>query len=288
MSEPPTLVSSEQSPTVFRLPKLDGAHLTLGLATLYVLGFIVANVHLGKYELLRLELLRARYVSAALLFVACSAIPFGLGVFLSNAAHDAVVPRGRNRTRAEISAFFSRLRPIQLAVTILFVYPVYLLLMWQMSVGFAAVRLPATEYFAFCAVITWFATDFYVDTVPSAQSPVWGGARLIMHACQSCLFVIGLPAVFSGSVYEVIRQEFAGGVAWVAQVTLSDSSSAIARDFAVDTVAIIDRDEETLSMLVCRKRDKQIERAILPVNGIADIRLRGQIAAADFSCRRGP
>ena len=49
--------------------RLGAAHITLALGLLYAVGFVVANAHFGRYELPRIELLRARYLAASALFL---------------------------------------------------------------------------------------------------------------------------------------------------------------------------------------------------------------------------
>src|SRR4051812_3250377 len=62
---------------------LDAAHVTVASALLYVIGFVTSNAYFGRYELLRSELLRARYLSAAVLFVFCAAFPVGIGMSIA-------------------------------------------------------------------------------------------------------------------------------------------------------------------------------------------------------------
>ena len=65
--------------------RFDATQVTVALGLLYALGFVVANAHFGRYELPRIELLKARYLAAAVLFLFCSAIPLAAGAFLSRA-----------------------------------------------------------------------------------------------------------------------------------------------------------------------------------------------------------
>lgn len=271
-----------------RLPEVSAAQLTLGLTVLYALGFIVANVHLGRFELLRLELVRARYVSAALLFLTCSAIPLGLGAFLSPTARAAGLRDPSVLARVAQPSYFDRFPRWAVAVTIVLTsFGIYFSLIVRIAVEFREAAEQAPMYFASAAVMGWFISEALFMVAAQPRGRGWSVGRGLALSMAVCFFVLSLPAVFSESLYPVIRQEFAGGAAWLAQVTWSDSTAAVARDFSLDTVAIVERDNETLSMVACRRKG-QAQRVVVPVGAVADVRLIAQVVVGRFTCPGSP
>ena len=82
----------------------DGAQVvTVTLAALYVIGFIVANAYLARYEIVRFDLVRGRYVSAGLLcvFVAVIAASIGWPIGVEYRSGDG---RGKSKKARQITA----------------------------------------------------------------------------------------------------------------------------------------------------------------------------------------
>ena len=52
---------------------------TFVAGTLYIPGFVIANVYYASYEIVRFEFFRGRYVAAALLFVVAAMFPGWMG-----------------------------------------------------------------------------------------------------------------------------------------------------------------------------------------------------------------
>lgn len=85
-TEKRSVVQTPTAPAIW--PKVSGASIAAISALLYVIGFVVANVHFARYELLRLELLQPRYLAAGLLFLLVCGSPLMIGVMFAISSED--------------------------------------------------------------------------------------------------------------------------------------------------------------------------------------------------------
>jgi hypothetical protein len=234
------------------IPKIDAAHLTIGLGVLYLFGFIVANVHFGKYELPRIELLRARYVAAALLFILCSAIPFAVGAFLSRALRTHALGAGglrRDLKLGETEAWAIGAGGV--LVWLLIAVVMYALVLSQLTLRLFAAPGTSALYFVLVTMATWQTSDLLLGGEASDEAHLWPSIRMANHVLYAAFLVIIIPAAFSIFLYGSITPELGGGALWKAQLTWRTTADSAARAKASGVVAIVDVDERTLSLLAC-------------------------------------
>lgn len=160
--------------------RLDATHITLGLGILYLFGFIVANVHFGRYGLPRIELLRARYLAAALLFILCSAIPFANGAFLSRvlrtrAPGDGPIEKEPKLGESEAwamgaASFFGSL---------LGAVGFELLIISRLAVSPLPVLGVGALYFMMATMVSWQICDTLMGGESSVSGQAWPSANAI-------------------------------------------------------------------------------------------------------------
>jgi hypothetical protein len=272
--------------------KLDGAHVTIGLGVLYVFGFIVANVHFGKYELPRIELFRARYIAAALLFILCSAIPFAAGAFLSRvlrtrAPGDGLRERGLKLKETEAWAmgagpFFSWL---------LIAVGLDVLLVSRLTVSLVAALGLGALYFVMTMMVAWQLCDSLLGGESSDDAQAWPSVRMPQRVVYLCLWIILLPAGFSIFLYGSIKPELGGGALWKARLTWRATVDSSARASASGVVAIVDRDENTVNLIACSQSGPPA-RISVPTADVSSIQLGELVSPLSFldnyvrHCRR--
>jgi hypothetical protein len=234
------------------IPKVDGAHLTIGLGVLYLVGFIVANVHFGKYELPRIELLRARYLAAALLFILCSAIPFAVGTFLSRSLRTRAPGHGGRSLDLKIGETEAwAIGAGMIFMWLLIAIVMYVVVLSQLTLRLFAAPVTSGLYFVLVTMATWQTSDLLLGGEASGDAYLWPSIRISNRVLYASFLVIIIPAAFSIFLYGSIKPELGGGALWKAQLTWRATADSSARANASGVVAIVDVDEHTLSLLAC-------------------------------------
>jgi hypothetical protein len=274
-----------------RWPKLDAVHVSIGVGLLYVFGFIVANVHFGKYELPRVELLRARYLAAALLFVLCSAIPFATGAFLSRALRTARSGDGPRRRDLKLGETEAWAMGPAFVTALLLAIGIQALLISEVSLSSFAAPGQNALYFIAVTTFAWQLGDSILGGDASDDAQLWPSIRIQKRVINACLWVILVPAIFSVFVYGSIRPELGGGAVWKAQLSWRATVDSTVRSDASGIVAIVDRDDRTVSVLACAPKGPPVP-TLIPLEDVASIRLGELVSASSFlgsfadNCRR--
>jgi hypothetical protein len=271
-------------------PNLDAAHLTHAFAGLYVIGFIVSNVHFAQYQLLRFELLRSRYLAAGLLFFVLSAVPAGFEIFLSVALRstaDSTVgfsTPGRILRETEVWAMGCG-HAVAFSALGLMLYSV---LAVQISLPSRS-WLALAAYFAMTGLISWYLGDFFFATaaVPAGHSQVWPSTRLAQSIWAPVVWLVALPAAFGKLVYDTVRPEFGGGAVWVARVAWRETAPPAVRGLAPGIVAVVDRNDATLTLLACNPptgRERTPPRVVtVAASEVVGLELVGVVALPAFA-----
>jgi hypothetical protein len=272
------------------IPKLDTVHLSVALGVLYVFGFIVANVHFGRYELPRIELLRARYLAASLLFVLCSTIPFGVGAFLSRSLRTEAsgegglqfgLKLGQTEAWAIGRGFFG---------TILIALGMHELLVSILIIRYDSALFKGVLYFIQVVFVTWFMFDAFTGGEASEEAHLWPSVRIVRRVLF-CLFAIVIPATFSLFLYGSIKPELGGGAMWKGRLSFTNSADSSIRAISSRVVTIVGQDEQTISLLACQPSGPPI-RISVPASDVSRIQLGARVEASTFlqnyarECRR--
>jgi hypothetical protein len=223
---------------------LDAVHLTAGVAFLYVLGFVISNSHLGRFDLISPLPLQIRYVSAALLYIAFFTVPFALGFILSRG--------GFPELELDVSPITLPVVGWNLAVLLMSVVPPYLIF-W--SPGVAVVRFERISSLILAELslgMLFFGIRLGRDTVSvslterdlniqTASRYLLGGLFLVLFCFHATLF--------GRDVYPRISPAYGGGALWRATVLRWDSTT---EEYDKTTeVILLDRSDERLSVVMC-------------------------------------
>ena len=229
--------------------------LALSAATLYCVGYVVANVHYARYELVRLELFRARYVGAALLFASLALIPGYVGWRAG----------GWFRFEDIREKWFQKVPRFGPAVPSKLMRQVLALRMMVLGAGVVAVLMwVILRYTAVGDVpFGWLAGWVFVVQWPFATAgSLWTKIRFSNVPARShftavragfvFFCVIGTAAMFGRGIYPYISPAFGGGLGevariyWKAGTVPNDLEAALSRP-----VALLDRDDLIVDVVAC-------------------------------------
>jgi hypothetical protein len=263
--------------------RLDAAHITVGLGLLYALGFVVANAHFGRYELPRIELLRARYLAAAVLFLFCSAIPLATGAFLSRslrtrAPGDGPIERGLVLKETEAWAMGRE----SFWGWVLGALGFHLLLVTRFAVNATSAFGFVALYFVAAAMASWQVCDYLMGGAASESSQAWPSVIKPQRLILVSVWGILLTSLFTAFVYPVIIPELGGGAVWKAQLSWRVDSDSTARSAASGIVAIVDRDETSVAVLAC-SRSGAPDVLSIATEDVRSIRLGERVPLSSFT-----
>jgi len=225
---------------------------TFAAATLYVLGFVIANVYYASYEIVRLEFFRARYVAAALLFVFTALFPGWMG-WQIGAQFRRSEPKPR-RERRTIAAIQLLLMSLVTAAMIHFIL---------IAIGIGVTPFSGIFLFAFLVECTF-------ATVGSGAAKVArSSARLeVLHMSAGRPMIVGLAMVIAGGlfgrwIYPHVSPAYGGGAANLARIDVVPGTLSTQLQSELDRpVVVIDRDEQIVDLVACSDSISKITRPI--------------------------
>jgi hypothetical protein len=260
---------------------LNAVHVTVAVALLYSVGFTISNSHFARFELLRPEILRARYLAAAVLFMGSAALPSAVGVLLSSGL--------RRRPATKEDTLFANDTPaIRLGDSELWAigcipilglvgidFALYLGFLTRATVGGWGSVLPHIMFFAAATMATWYSADFALGGTHSGLAGFWPSTRPTMAALLVLMSGFVLPILFGQLIYGHVRPEYGGGAVWAAVMNSRDGTPFPAG--ASDTVVIIDRDERSVNVVACYRQAREKAPSRMPIavaaSEIAAVRL---------------
>jgi hypothetical protein len=235
-------------------PSLAGL-LALSAATLYCVGYVVANVHHERYELVRPELFRARYLGAALLFASLALIPGYAGWWVGDWFRFQDI---REKWFEKLPRFGppvpSKFMRQSIALGLMVAAAgVLAAVMWGILrfTGIGNVPLEWVAGWAF--VVQWpFATSSSLWTkIRFSKVPAWSHVTAV-RAGFVFFCVIGMAGMFGRGIYPYISPAFGGGLGavvriyWKSGAVPADLEAALSRP-----VALLDRDEQLVDVVAC-------------------------------------
>ncbi len=264
--------TSEDVGLSFRMPSLAEA-LAIGVTVLYVLGFVVANAYYARFELVRFDLLRGRYVAAALLLAFCSVFPIATGWLVGWHYRDSE-PKPKRERQLTAALVLTVVTAVSALLVRGLLFSVSLHGLSWLGLGvftWASATLGATIGSAAC--------KFQRSDVParSLRSRGISPGRLM-----SALFVlVAMANTFGQYVYPFISPAYGGGAGTLATVVAdSQSVDTELREALSRRAVILDRDEHFMNLLACVDADtRTIQPVSLPTAAIRSVILEGLIAA---------
>ncbi len=229
---------------------LDERGLLIALAglVLYIIGFVVVNVHLISYGATEPSFLRARHAAAAVLFLAVTAVPFTIGLLFRR--EYSSIPEARRFDRVWIS----------LTVTLIvgFVTWVGIMNILLVDPTYENIRSESLYFLAvlFSGILLGFsAARGWPNSLDGLH--LYDFSRVIIWL----VLLVGAVMWFSTHLYPRFRPGLGGGAAWLARVYVEESTfpSHIV-PLLTSPVRIVDRSNSVLRVLACDgKRERSLE-----------------------------
>jgi hypothetical protein len=250
------------------------AHLTLSAAVLYVFGFVVANTHFARFELLRPTLWQTRYLGAGLLFAAILGGPLLLGsLFALSLSEKSGSSNGTLWKWLELPLGFLVAGFIGVSVTWL----PGLLVGKRDTVFWAAFGVFSYET-GRLQLLAW---------IPWLSGPwVRGGSvtevrmNRVYRTLLTGVVLLGVAGVFGTKLYPAISPAFGGGAVWRGRVYLRNPgawSTAFNRP-----VAVIDRQEDVVDVMACvDSASSRTQSFAIPAADISLVAVSGLIPIPD-------
>ncbi len=266
---------ADQSPQTERSFVLQSLSFTelwaLCAAILYALGFVVANTHLARYELVRFDLLRGRYVAAALLLAFCFLFP-ALGGFHIGTEYRKSEPKPRwERQR------FAAIKVVLATVIATLVVRVLLL---DVTVGGAPWTGLITFFFSSIALAAIVGSGV-AKFMRFGNGPLHTRGASPERIIGVLLILVWLAGIFGRWVYPYISPSYGGGAAVLAEVSIDSSVVPThLRAIVSRPVVVLDRSERDINLLGCLDSSTaKVRPILLPVTAVHSVVIERAIAA---------
>jgi hypothetical protein len=222
------------------------------LLLLYVLGYVAANSHYARFEMIKPTLLAGRYLSAGLLYVAFAAAPAAAGFA---AVLHAAARKRRLSDRANV-------RSVYLAY--LLVVVLYALLLPTFTMIEPLLWVP----WAFIAGATLIGANAALGIALGEDVPDRGArtldrtSKLVTHA----LFMLGLAWSFGYFIYPWVRPPFGGAAVPQGYVWLKpEAPPALGQLLSTQPLPFVDLDERFLYVVACQRQAGRTHPGVIMV-----------------------
>lgn len=221
--------------------KWDAAFLPLGLGFLYVVGYVLVNLHPGR-QLLGSSVLSTRYLSAAISFVVFHAVPISFGMY---AARLVIALEERPKWNMQPGKMLG-------AFIVVFVVGY---IMWYIGIQYALTEWhwfnTAFIYLLAFALGTFAAWGFALHRQPKSLG-VTGIEAQVGLTSVFAIFLVLLPLFYGRLLFPDVKAFFGGGSPTLVRLVAGyDSSFATLRSALRRPALLIDRDEQTTVLIVC-------------------------------------
>jgi hypothetical protein len=245
---------------VFRkLEKHPGVATAVAICV-YVLGFIVVNVHYARFRLLTFDLLRGEYISAGILFLFFTTAPILAGMYTAGLVLGPALAPGPRLGRvkrmiiwgihgafvcvfADIGVAYV-FQIVSVATTMQILNVVFSYGILCNMIGFAGLFFPVMA-----TKDDKSDTETMSASEPDALSRVTGIVLGIVGAPAHFVFLLVMASSFGSGVYPGISPAYGGGGAWIAQILTPESDSqALPGKWRG---AVLARDDAYLTVIPC-------------------------------------
>lgn len=258
--------------------RFDSGWLLAVVGCSYAIGFVVVNAHMGRFRPLEYDLLEARYLAAALLFVATSVPPMVVMLLASGIIHQP--PHGVARSWPRWKLWCLRGFRCLLGVIIGYLFWGFLVDVAAISGGFKWTR-DALGFYA-GLVFLWAAWESAVLIRKLDPAPEPFAISVIMG-----VLAFGMVGLFGVKIFPNLEPTLGGGGAWVA--TLVPEADALPGELVARTkpeAMILELDGDDLSLLLCAADPRaEPEPVVIARSKFASITVREMVAVGEFGAR---
>jgi hypothetical protein len=246
----------------------------------YVLGFVISNTHLARYQLVEFELLEGRYLAAAVLFTIFTIPPilFGYALAAGVSEQSAAPPAGNKGIllKAISSPLFGYLLSF-LAVFAAFEFV-------GMIFTFVSVRGSRNSHGNFLfywlfVMVSAFIPQFLIWYSTADRVFRLEAGRALGLPIQ-LFFMLMVTAVFGRNVYPEISAAFGGGGAWMTNVEyMAGQGDSRIR---MSNIVVLDRDSELVTLLPCyHDAERNPHSLLIPVADVKRIEMLREVTVSE-------
>ena len=221
----------------------DTAMITAFLASLYVIGFVVANVHFWRLEAPTGQFLQERYLGAAVLYLFFTAGPFAMGFGLMRRFQAQSNPQG------EVIRVIGATVATGVALWVVF----------SLSLAAIYVQRPTSSLAPYVGTLAVIGICLGWNPPRDTQARWYFELRAGLRAARSyyaatvASALLSMSALFGSSIYPYILPAYGGGVLRSGRVMLRDTTRLPleVRQALDRRVILVDRTDQDTNLLVC-------------------------------------
>jgi hypothetical protein len=246
----------------------------------YVLGFVISNTHLARYQLVEFELLEGRYLAAAVLFTIFTVPPIIFGYALGAGLSEQGDASPSVNKGILLKVITSHLFGYLLSFLALFVAFEFIGVIFTF-VSVRASRNPHGNFLFYwlLVMVTAFIPQFLIwhsHAVRTSQLEVGPALALPIQL----FFMLVVTAVFGRNVYPEISAAFGGGGAWMTNVEYADGQGNSRIRMA--NIVVLDRDAELLTLLPCYPdAERKPNSLLIPVADVKRIEMLREVTVSE-------
>jgi hypothetical protein len=250
-----------------------------------VLGFVISNTHLARYQLVEFDLLEGRYLAASVLFTIFTVPPFLLGfVFGASLSEQSVAPPSMNKGIL-LKAISSHLFGYLLSFLVMLVAFEFV----GMIFTFVSVRASRSSHGNFLfywllVIVTAFIPQFLIWYSTADRTFRLKAGRVFALPIQ-LFFMLMVTAVFGRNVYPEISAAFGGGGAWMTNVEYATGKGD--SRIRMSNIVVLDRDSELLTLLPCYPdTERKPNSLLIPVADVKRIEMLREVTVSECQSSR--
>jgi hypothetical protein len=235
----------------------------------YVLGFLICNTHLAKYQIVQFELLEGRYLASAVLFMVFTIPPYTVGYLMGESLpypstqlqkDHAASSKPRLPVKLMFRNFFANLLGILAILIVLYGGFSFMEMVFEfVSVPSRRVDRPIFLFYCFLVTVVAFFPRFLVwHSVADGRLRI--DTMRMLSVPIHLFFLLMVTAIFGEGVYPEISPAYGGGGAWLANI---EYKSGVTPPFLMREVVVLDRDSEMITVLSCAGEEQEKRTSLL-------------------------
>ena len=255
----------------------EGGRVAAAIGLLYAGGFIVSNAHYARYELVRFDLVRGRYVAAALLMLAVAAFPAGIAgkIFHNRSWRKLHGSTEKDRLREWLGPMPMTIWVLTVAITV--ALGLLLTQAWVGEAWRASLWIFVVASCLYGAMLGRFAAE------NRSRTPHLPALDVRRYGLTFVMFWYALAFQFGRGVYPYLSPAIGGGAATIGRVTVTGGAVPEGLHAELEQrVAILDRDGDVLNVLVCDDTTPPHALAVsLRSSDVVSVTTEGLVGAPD-------